>query len=418
MSGSNAAPSKPISSSAAPAGASASPSDALLGSERPEPRMLRLCAALFVGFLCVGLPLPIIPIFVKHSLGFSDVAVGISVGIQFLATVLTRGYAGRLADHKGGKRSVYQGVLACSCAGLIYVLAAWLPVSAGIKLGVLILGRLVLGLGESQLVTGNLAWSIATAGPKRAGKAMAWTGMALYGSLALGAPVGVALFHAGGFAYVAIGAAVVPLIAGALVYGVPAVEAIHGERVPLRRVLRLIWPAGVSLALQGVGFATIGAFASLYFTSRGWAHVGLGMTFFGVAFALMRILFGHLPDRIGGYHVAWCSMLVECVGQAMLWLAPNEAVALAGALVTGLGCSLVYPSLGVEALKTVPPTSRGTAMGGFVAFQDVAYGVTGPITGVLATQHGYPSVFLVGAIAAALGIAMTAVARSHARAAR
>ncbi len=395
-------------------GSNALPSDATLGAARPEPRMMRIALALFVGFLCVGLPLPVIPIFVKHSLGFSDFAVGVSVGIQFLATVLTRGYAGRLADHKGGKRSVYQGVATCMIAGLVYAVAAWLPVSAPVKLGVLILGRLVLGLGESQFVTGSLAWTIATAGQSRAGKAMAWVGMALYGSLALGAPLGMALFHAGGFAWVALGAAVVPLIAGLIASTVPAVEAVHGERVPLRRVVRLIWPAGVSLALQGVGFATIGAFASLYFTSRGWVHVGLGMTCFGVAFALMRILFGHLPDRIGGYQVALCSMVVEAIGQAMLWLAPNEAVALGGALVTGLGCSLVYPALGVEALKTVPPTSRGTAMGGFVAFQDIAYGVTGPVTGVLATQFGYPCVFLVGSVAAVFGVVMSRVARAHA----
>jgi hypothetical protein len=52
----------------------------------------------------------------------------------------------------------------------------------------------------------------------------------------------------------------------------------------------------------------------------------------------------------------------------------------------------------------IPPQSRGTALGGFVAFQEIAYGLSGPITGVRAARAGYPSVFLVGAVATPVGI--------------
>ena len=94
----------------------------------------------------------------------------------------------------------------------------------------------------------------------------------------------------------------------------------------------------------------------------------------------------------------------------LVWGTPDlfgqHAVALAGSLVTGLGCALVFPALGVEALKHVLPANRGSAMGAFVAFLDIAYGVSGPAAGIIAGQFGYAAVYLLGTGCALLGAAM------------
>ncbi|WP_043113457.1 MFS transporter, partial [Pseudacidovorax intermedius] len=111
-------------------------------------------------------------------------------------------------------------------------------------------------------------------------------------------------------------------------------------------------------------------------------------------------------DRIGGLPVAAASLAVEALGQALLWSATTPNAALAGAFMTGLGCSMVFPAMGRDVVHRVAPPLRGTAMGAFSAFQDLAYGLTGPLAGLLADRAGYRGVFLVGTVAAALGLAI------------
>ena len=90
-------------------------------------------------------------------------------------------------------------------------------------------------------------------------------------------------------------------------------------------------------------------------------------------------------------------MLVEAAVLTLIGYAPN-AVAAAGAALTGLGYALVFPGFGVEAVRRVPPESRGVAMGAYTACLDLALGMSGPGLGLVASLASLDAVFLASAL--------------------
>lgn len=368
--------------------------------------VIGMSGTLFLSYLAVAIPLPAVPVYVVHRLGLNSAWAGLAVGIAFLSTILTRGYAGGFADRAGGKPCMLRGLLVYALASLICLVSAWPALPMPAAYAVLILGRLLLGLGESLTVVGMISWGIGLMGPARPGKVLALVGMSMYGALAVGGPLGLGLLSRFGLRGLMGVCILLPLLGLLAARKLPGDAPHPGIRESFWHIIGRIWRPGATVGLQGVGFAALATFSPLYFLSRGWPHAGLGLTCFGAGFVAMRLLCGHLPDRIGGTPVAIASLIVEACGQYLLWMASGPLSALAGALLTGLGCSMVFPSMGTEVVKLVPPQLRATAMGGFAAFQDLAYGATGPVTGLLADHTGYAPVFLIGGIAATLGLAM------------
>ncbi|MDU4393874.1 MAG: MFS transporter [Acinetobacter ursingii] len=373
-----------------------------------------LVIALFLSYLTISAPLAVIPLYVHDSLKFNNFWVGIAVGTQFVATVLTRPYAGRIADQISAKRATLQGMASLLMAGCIYILAFFAPVSMIFKFVILLLGRLVHGYAESLLVSGHLTWGLGLVGQARAGKLLSFTGMAMFGALAAGAPLGLWLYESFGFYAVALLLISLPLVSLLIDIFIRATQPHTGTYPPLKQVIQYVWRFGLVLALQGVGFACIGTFVALYFKEQQWAYAGYALTFFGLAFVAVRIFCGHLTDKVSGFKLVKYSLIIEAIGLFLLFISPRVEIALIGAVVTGAGCSLIYPALGVELIKGAPAQIRGTAMGVFSACQDIAYAIYAPVFGLVALYLGYPSVFITAAFCALLGCLINIYTRKFA----
>lgn len=367
-----------------------------------------LCLMVFSEFLAMGLPLPVLPGRVHDGLGFGSFVVGLVIGAQSWATLLTRHAAGTRTDGRGPRSTALLGLVVSTFAGLLYA-ASTLTADALASLALLLVGRGLLGFGESLVITGALAWGVALAGRERSGLVMAWVGIAMYGALAVGAPLGAALEGRVGFVGLSLSAALAPLPGLAAAWWVRPVAAAGGARLPFTAVVRSIAVPGAGLALAALGFGAIAAFATLLFQDRGWAHAALAMSSFGAAYVLARVFLGKLPDRFGGPRVAAASAAVATLGQLGLWLASSSSMAVAAAALTGLGFSLAFPAFGVAALARVPPQNRGVALGAYAAFFDATLGLGVPALGLVVGAFGSSAAFATGALAglASLGLALS-----------
>jgi MFS family permease len=167
----------------------------------------------------------------------------------------------------------------------------------------------------------------------------------------------------------------------------------------------------MGLALGGVSYSVLATFVTLFYAHQRWTGAALCLTAFGLAFVAARVLFIRTINCFGGYPVAMASLIVEGVGMVLLWQARAPWMALAGAAVGGLGFSLVFPAIGVEAVKRVPEFNRGTALGLFTAFADVSFFLVGPIAGTIISFYGYASAFLFALICVLIALGIVIVLR-------
>jgi len=366
-----------------------------------------IAGIVFSAFFVIGMALPVLPLHVHQRLGMSPFVVGLVAGSQFAAALLSRLWAGRITDTHGAKRAVLMGLIAAIAGAVFYLISLLLVETPGISVGVLLIGRALVGGAESLIITGSMLWGLRRLSPDRSAQAIAWVGMSMFAAMALGAPVGSFVFAQFEFFGIALATTVVLLVTLALITPMRALPPVASEKAPLSTVLRAVLLPGVGFALSGITFGSVTTFLTLYFALRGWAHGAVAFSMFALALIAMRVFGGHLPDRIGGARVALYCLGIQAVGLMLIAVAGAGWIAIVGAGIAGAGFSLVFPSLGLEAVGRVSPGSRGIAMGAYNAFVDLTLGIGSPLLGLLAGNAGMQAVFWASAAAAVVAIPVT-----------
>ena len=372
------------------------------GQESLGGRFWCLIIATFLGFLGFGSVLPALAPHIRNDLGGSDRAVGFVIGTFSVVALCSRPFAGKLADHKGRKRSFLTGLCSCTLAGFAYLL----------PFGVhsLYLARALQGLGEACLYTGAAAWAVEVAGVHRSARALGYVSSGIWGGYAAGPLAGQLL---GSFDHAAKFQIVAALSAMAFLSRIPEDyrPAAHQRRSGWLRASLI--PAGISVGLTNVHYPVITGFLILYLAGHGNAGPAAFSTYAGFVL-LSRFFLGGLPDRIHPRITFYSGLGGMAVGLAILATGPGFAGAILGAALLGLGFSFPWASIASTVLRRAAEGERGSTVSVLSAFYDLFVGLSSFSAGLLANAFGYAAAFIMAIVAlGAAAIAGRAVFASH-----
>jgi MFS family permease len=152
----------------------------ILSAQARWAALLPIIGAVFVAFLVIGVAMPVLPLHVHEGLGLGTAVVGLVTGSQFAAAILSRVWAARQSDTCGPKTSMLAGLVIAAASSGLYLLSFWLASQPIASVTILLLGRLLLGVGESFIIIGGQTWALAILTVRNAGRAIALVGSAMF----------------------------------------------------------------------------------------------------------------------------------------------------------------------------------------------------------------------------------------------
>lgn len=365
------------------------------------PALLAIAAV----FLVAGASLATLPLHLHRDLGYGAAVVGTVAGTQFFVALLCRLWSGRLVDRIGPKQVTCIGLVISGASGLAYI--ASLGATPTAALALIFAGRAAMGAGEALVITAGQTWCLAILGTDRSAAAIGWAGTALFVALAIGGPLGSAVFAETGFAGISVATLTLPLLAlPAILVRTPTRPAAPSITASWRTLSSVALP-GLIMCLAGFCYSAMTNFSPLLALDRGWSATWAPLTAFSLGLVAMRVVFSTIPDRLGGIRTAYLSLAAMTLSLAALITAGTPIAGLFASFASGAAYAFIYPALGRVAVRSLSTLGAGSVIAAYSAFNDLALAVTNPLLGLVADRAGITAVYAVAAVASLAGILLT-----------
>ncbi|MSQ15628.1 MAG: MFS transporter [Dehalococcoidia bacterium] len=350
---------------------------------------IMMSLATLTAFGGMSLLIPVMPVYVL-GLGGSTSDIGLVISLFAAVSILFRPFTGRASDMYGSRNTVIVGAVITLVASSLYIWPVGIPV--------LLLIRVLHGIGISILSTGAFAYMAEIAPADRRGEAIGLFGMTLSLSFAVGPLLG-SIIHSN-FGFVALFSV---LTAGALISGVLSYFVRPSAKDDSTALASFSFGAlinrdallpGVLLFCMASSFAPIATLLPLFSQERELADPGVFFFVQATSIFISRGFAGRLSDNYGRIAVIMPSLLIVAAGVTVLGLSSSAWMFLLAAAIHGTGVGALQPTAIAMAIDRTDRKSVGSAMATVNIFLDFGFAVGAYMVGTLAAYTSISNLYL------------------------
>lgn len=363
----------------------------------PKPRLWTpsfalACAANFLLGMSFYVLMPTLPFHLMAQLQVDEAVAGGILASYVIAALLVRPFSGFIVERIDAKHAYLAALAAYVLCTAGYLLAASVLAFVFVRMGI--------GLTFAILSTASNTQAIDIIPSQRRGEGIGYFGLMSSLAMAMGPMAGLWLMDHFPFALIfdaAIASGVGGLVIASFVRSPTKSRVVHSAVLSLDRFLlvRAI-PLACNLAVIGLAYGMLLAFAAVYGRQVGAQSTGLFFTLMAIGMMAARAFSGRLVD--GGKVVAVINggTLAIVAGLAVMVIFPGAGSFYLTGVFIGAGFGVVYPAYQTLIVNLGSNAQRGTAVATYFTALDVGIGLGMVLAGVVAARLGMAAAFASG----------------------
>jgi len=352
------------------------------------------CAANFLLGISFYVLMPTLPFYLMDELGVDEAVAGGILASYVIAALLVRPFSGFIVERINAKHAYIAALAAYVLCTAGYLLAASVAAFVFVRIGI--------GLTFAILSTASNTQAIDIIPSQRRGEGIGYFGLMSSLAMAMGPMAGLWLMDHFPFALIfdaSIAAGFGGLLLASLVRSPRKSRVVQSSVLSLDRFLLVRGiPLACNLAIIGLAYGMLLAFAAVYGEQVGAQNTGLFFTLMAIGMMAARAFSGRLVD--GGHVVAVINggTLSIVLGLAVMVLFPGAMSFYLTGVFIGAGFGVVYPAYQTLIVNLGSNSQRATAVATYFTALDVGIGCGMVLAGVVAARIGMAAAFASGSV--------------------